>query len=557
MRKTLIILLCCTATLLATYAGYRGYRVWKQGHLVSMAKDFLGKSDVQNAMLCLRRALQSNPRNVEACRLVAQILERNRSSQAALVWRSRVVECKPDSTEDRLALAHLALTMGDYMTSTNALEGVSAAGRKTLGFQNLAGTVAAAMGDKAQAEHCYLEAARIDPQSLVPVLNVSVLRLQSTNEQTVADARSTLKAVASNPTNAVMRCKALRELTLHALHHKQAEEAMALSERLVQDTNSSFSDRLLRLDVLAYTTNAQLNATLEGYKRQAATNSAMVYDLASWQLSMLGPTQALAWLRTLPPSIQTNQPVALLEARCYDVRTDAHALQLWLKDQNWGDLDYVRRAFLCRALRQQELTDSAKAEWEQALKAANNQKPSLALLLKFAAEWHMNKEGEDILWIFVNRFPTERWAYDVLSKTLYLGGRTREIMNLCGQQAKKNPADLLSKNNLAVTALLLNAQEVKPHELAREVYEKSPTNASYASTYAFSLYLQKKNNEAREVIEKLDPKLLQKPSIAGYYGLILKATGSGAKASSYFDYAFKSSLLPEERKLFEKANAGA
>jgi hypothetical protein len=53
---------------------------------------------------------------------------------------------------------------------------------------------------------------------------------------------------------------------------------------------------------------------------------------------------------------------------------------------------------------------------------------------------------------------------------------------------KKNPADLANKNNLAVTALLLNATELKPHDLAREVYQKSNTNASFASTYAFSLY---------------------------------------------------------------------
>jgi hypothetical protein len=78
-------------------------------------------------------------------------------------------------------------------------------------------------------------------------------------------------------------------------------------------------------------------------------------------------------------------------------------------------------------------------------------------------------------------------------------------MNLCGLQLKKNPADLSNKNNLATTALLLNAQELKPHELAREVYEKSPNNAAFASTYAFSLYTQKKNQEALQVIEKLGP----------------------------------------------------
>jgi hypothetical protein len=58
------------------------------------------------------------------------------------------------------------------------------------------------------------------------------------------------------------------------------------------------------------------------------------------------------------------------------------------------------------------------------------------------------------------------------------------------------------------------------------------------------------------VIEQLKPRDLENPSIAGYYGLILKATGNRAKAKPYLEWAFKSPLLPEERKLFEKAKAG-
>jgi L-asparaginase/Glu-tRNA(Gln) amidotransferase subunit D len=92
--------------------------------------------------------------------------------------------------------------------------------------------------------------------------------------------------------------------------------------------------------------------------------------------------------------------------------------------------------------------------------------------------------------------------------------------------------------------------------LAREVYEKAPTNSAYASTYAFSLHLQKKDAEALKVIERLKPQELQNPSIAGYYGLILKATGNGAKAKTYLELASKAKPLPEEQKLFDRAKTG-
>ena len=161
-----------------------------------------------------------------------------------------------------------------------------------------------------------------------------------------------------------------------------------------------------------------------------------------------------------------------------------------------------------------------------------------------------------IIWTIVNQYPGEQWAFRALAQALFAGGRTRPLMMLYSQQVKRSPSDLGARNNLAMTALLLDAQELKPHELAREVYGKAPTNAAFISTYAFSLHLQKKDAEALKVIEQLKPQELQDPSIAGYYGLILKATGNGAKAKTCLELVSKTPLLPEERKLFDRAKAG-
>jgi predicted Zn-dependent protease len=128
-------------------------------------------------------------------------------------------------------------------------------------------------------------------------------------------------------------------------------------------------------------------------------------------------------------------------------------------------------------------------------------------------------------------------------------------MMLYSQELKRAPSNLGVKNNLAVTALLLDAQELKPHDLASEVYQKAPTNAAFASTYAFSLYQQEKYPEALKIMSNLKPHELDDPSIAGYYGLILKATGDPAKARSYLDWSSRGKLLPEEKKLFDSARA--
>ena len=555
MRKIFIIIFCSIAVLLTGYAGYRSYKVWKCSHLMGLAHQFMAKADGRNALLCVQQVLRSEPRNLDATRVMAELTGAARSP-SALLWWSRVVELDPHSLNDRLALAQTAMQARDYATATNALGGVDQAGKGTVAYHNVAGAVAAAANQTAQAEEQFLEAIRLDPENQSVQLNLAVVRLHGTNLAAITVARDSLKQLSSNATNSFLRCESLRELAFDALLHRQADEALLLSKQLLQETNSTFRDRLLRLDVLQATQPAGFKPALTAFQREAGGDPGKIVELATWQMANTSPKDALTWLRTMPSNMQTNQSVELLAAECCTSLRDWHGLLSSIENQNWAELEFVRHAFLSRALRGQELPDSAKAEWERALQAANGQNGSLVMLLRLAARWNWQSEGEDILWTIVNRYPGEQWAMQGLSEALYAGGRTRSLMQLFGQESKRVPSDLSMKNNLAMTALLLDAQELKPYDLAREVYQAAPTNSSYVSTYAFSLYLQGKNAEALKVIKTLKPGELQNPSIAGYYGLILKATGDRARARAYLDWSAKARLLPEEKKLFDSAKAG-
>src|SRR5208282_5359231 len=155
MRKAFIIILCCIAVLLTGYVGYRSYTVWKCSHLMGLAHQFLAKSDERNALLCVQQVLRSEPHNLDATRVMAQLTEAARSP-SALLWWSRVVELNPHSLDDRLALAQAAVVMGDFAIATNALGGVDQAGKNTVAYYNVAGTVAAAANQTALAEEQFL-----------------------------------------------------------------------------------------------------------------------------------------------------------------------------------------------------------------------------------------------------------------------------------------------------------------------------------------------------------------------------------------------------------------
>jgi tetratricopeptide (TPR) repeat protein len=351
-----------------------------------------------------------------------------------------------------------------------------------------------------------------------------------------------------------VRCEALRQLTLDSLRHTNVNGALAWSQQLLQDTNSVFGDRMRHLGLLHAATNAQQTAFLEGLKREATDNPAKTYEVAKWMLAATGqPQAALAWMKTLPPATHTNLPVPMIEADCYMAMKDWTTLQTNLVAQNWADLDCLRRACLALADRELGLAASAKTEWFAAMKGAENRHELLVQLLATTRAWNWQQEHEDVLWAIANRFPKDGLAVQALTSRLYSTHKTRSLLTLFSVQLQNNRTNLVVMNNLALTAMLLEAWEKKPHELARTLYQQGSTNSAFVSTYAYSLLVQKKAAEALKVIEQLNSQQLEDPALAGYYGLILQANGQRDKAKKYLDLAAKAKLLPEEQKLFDRA----
>jgi cytochrome c-type biogenesis protein CcmH/NrfG len=579
MRKLFISTICLCVLFVTGFAGYRSFHIWKQKHLVTMARQFVAKADGANAVLCLRQALQSNPNNLEACRMMADFAEATRSPQA-VTWRSRVVELEPDSLPNRLALARTATGVGNLALAQKALDGVDDDDKETAVYQTMAGAVDLAAKNFSDAEVHFAEAARLQPTNAVSQLHLATLRLQKNDPQAAAEARATLQRLTTDPG---VRVDALRQLTLDALQHTNLDAALTFSQDLLKETNSVFGDRMLRLNILgagggsrrseiggrtsdigAVGTGAtpydDRNAELEGFlaelQRESANHPAEAYDVARWMLMAGKPAPTLAWMQTLPPATRTNLPLPMTEADCYMALKNWAGLQTNLVGQNWSGLECMRRACLARAYREQGATSSAKAEWISAMKAAGTRRELLTQLYSIVVAWNWGLEQEDVLWAIANRYPSEMPVIQALSERLYAAGNTRSLQTLFSLATQNNRTNLAMMNNLAMTALLLESWEKKPHELAREAYGKASTNASIVSTYAYSLLVQQKTNEALQTIQRLSSRQLEEPTIAAYYGLILKASGQGEKANQYFEIASKEKLLPEERKLIERARRG-
>ena len=549
MRKVLITVLVLGLLAAAAVGGREGYRNWKTNRAVAQAKIAVGKSDYKKALFWLRSALQRNGNSIEAVRMMGDFAELSQSPEL-IYWRNRLVELQPDSITNRVLLARVAVVNRDYPAAKRALDGIRPGDRGNPEALQLAGVFAVATGRFQEAETNFQAAATSEPSNPIPLLNLAIIRVQRKDPQIAGEARQILERFR---TNEVVRNDALRQLTLDAVRHTNLSRALVLARELASRTNALLNDRLLELDVMRDARSPQLRPALAALQRELATNAPAVFGVGRWMMAAMSPHETHAWLQSVSPQIQTNLPVTMLMADTFLAASNWTALEGWVGKQQWGEMDHLRLAFSSRAMRERNLANAAKAEWSKSVRLTESRLDRLTALEHLAVAWNWPVEVEEILWLVVNKFPSEKGAVQSLSSLLYLTGKTRSFLTLMAQETRLNPKDLGVKNNLASLAMLLNAQEHKPYELAREVYEMQPDNPSFASTYAYSLYLQKKPREALQVMDRFKPEQLEDPGIAGYYGLILAAaSGDMVRAKKCLDISAKSRLLPEEAQLFQR-----
>jgi hypothetical protein len=288
-------------------------------------------------------------------------------------------------------------------------------------------------------------------------------------------------------------------------------------------------------------------------KAEAAKTPEKVPTLSSWLAAHELLTDAIAWLTNLDEKAQAQLPVRMAIADAYSDHGDWQKLETLLREQNWGEVDFIRLAQLTRAAREQKQDIAKQVNWQAAVRAAGGQIKPLTLLARLATSWKMEAEREDLLWVIARRFPAERWALQTLSDLYMAEGNTRGLQKVYATIVDANPDDLPAQNNLASVSLLLNSQVSQAFEFARAAHTKYPRNSAFASTYAYALHRQNRTAEGLKVLETLSPQQLEIPSIACYYGVILAASGEPAKAKKYLDLAAAANLLPEENDLVKSA----
>jgi hypothetical protein len=545
MKKLLVLLVVLAVGAGAVWFGRPAYRNWKQERLLRQARECIARSDFARASLCLRKVVRANPANLEACRTMAQLAETVRSPQA-VAWRQRLVELQPQSLQARLDLAYSAMRFRQFALADETLRGVEAPGQRAAAYSQALAALALATNNPALAEAQFAESVQRDPTNTLYQLNLAVFRLGSTNAAAQAQARASLEQMRAHPG---LKLQALRSLISHALQAKDFARARALSDELKADAAATFEDRILHLGILHTARSPEREAFSSTLQAEAATNAAHVFALGTWMIANDQAGKAIAWIQSLPPSVQAQQPVPMALADGYLATKDWAGLPKLLQGQDWAGLEPLRLALLSRA--RSELGDkpAATTNWQAAVQAAQGRLEALTALVNLTTSWGWDAQTEDVLWAITDRHPEEWWTIKTLYQYYLANLNTRGLQRVLTRVVERNPKDIPAKNNLATVSLLLLTDLSRAHELAKEVHATDPANPAFASTYAYSLHLQGRNADALKVLGVLKPEELRAPSIAAYYCVVLAATGDFKLAREYLALAEKGRLLPEEKAL--------
>jgi hypothetical protein len=534
------------------YAGVHFFHRWQERHLIMRAAAYLSGGDMKAASLSARRAFQMNPANADAARTMAQIADRAGDRTASEWWR-KVLDLQPHNTEDALALVRSALRVNDLATAEKTLDGLDEAAKRTAGYHAASGRLAEMKKNPVEAERHWAKASEIAPDNTSYQFQLALIRLGSNDQLKRESAREVLQRLRADRKQ---RAAATRTLILDGVaHHKEAHRMQLLASELQSYPEALFSDRLLYLEILRQLHDPGFAEYLRKLQQDAAPNPADLASLLSWMSSNETAAAAVEFAKTLPAESVGKWPVSPALAAAYASLKDWPELERLARTTQWAPFDFLRRAYLSRALRGQDKKFPAEQEWVAAQKEASAQPQSLLVLARTVAAWGWEAEMVDLLWILAKSEDTKLEALQTLYQHYSKLGDTTGLYRTLLRLVEALPNDLTLQNNLAQISLLLGADVERARKVAAEIKGKEPSNGAYVSTYAFSLYTNGDVKGALQAMDQLGHDQLRDPSVAVYYGLVLAATGQKEKAREYLRRAAEATLLPEEKALVAKAES--
>jgi hypothetical protein len=540
---------------LLTY-GPRAYSGWRETRLLRRASTMLDSQNFEGAMREAHYVLQRHPDSVAAFYILAEASEKLNRPET-VTWRAQIASHQRQNLDSQLVFASAALRFGQLDSARRALENVPAAERDRAAYHVVAGWLARAQGSEAEAEQHFAAAANQEPGNDLHQFNLAVLRMRSEDPEKIAESRKVLERLSKVPG---YRAGSLRALLSDAVQRNELERADTLAQDLQMSPQVTFPDYLLCLEFYRKLDPKKFSALLEKVKPVAARTPADLALMMEWMNKNGLAADVLKWMEKLPPELTGNPPPSVAIAEAFAEGKNWSRLKRWTRGGSWGDSEFLRLAYQAYGSKQSRQS-AGDAEffslWHSAERAASDQPDRESQLARLATKWNLTVEAEQ-LWQRVSKnAPTRREALDALFRIYRASNDLLNLYRTAQRLHESSPNEVGVAADYARLALLVDQNPAEGHRVAKETYDRAPTEINAAMTYAFSLYGLGRTADGIEIVKKLPAESMHDPHAAIYAAILFLDENQIAAAQEYIAAAQAGPIFPEEKKLLEEAIAKA
>jgi len=532
--------------------GSKLYRDWHRNRLLHLAASMLQEENFDEAAQTAREVVKLDPDSLPAYYILAEAAEKQ-NLEEAISWRTQIARLLPKDPDSQLNLASAALRFGKLDLARKAIDQVTSSDRDRAAFHVVAGWLARAEGNFAEQEEQFAAAVKTEPGNDLYQFNLAALQIQSNDTQKSARARDTLDRLTKL---APFRTGALRALLNDAVARNDVAAADNFAQQLQLSQEVTFADYLLCLNFYRKLDEKRFRLLLERVKPFAVRNPSDLASLINWMNENGLASDVAKWVDKLPPDELSSPPTSIAVADAYANVRNWSRLKRWTRAGAWGESEYLRLAYQAIAARrsQQNTADTEfETVWRSAEQATNEQPKRELDLARLASKWNLAKESEQ-LWLRVAKNPPmRREAFDALRRLYRANNNLEKLYDILQRMHESSPNEAPITADLARLGLNIDQNTKQSYDLAKEAYDRAPSELNCAVTYAFSLSRLGRSAEGLEIIQKFPTDQLHDPHAAVYLALLLLEANQIDAAKEYVGTTDDAKIYLEEKKLLDEA----
>lgn len=537
--------------------GVYGYPYWRQARLVSLARTAMEAGDWRAAALGIREAGTWGAPTADLFRVMADFDFRRRHADA-LRWRLEALKLEPESVEDRYLLATHGLILGRIELSEEALAGLPPEWKDDQRTWQVRLAQALGRGDLEQGRQLHRQMTEKFGDSDRQRLNLAKLQLLSDDTDEQKQGVATALGLAADKT---LGADALRSVVKYEMHHGRFDRAEQLVHRTLAHPKTVASDFLLRLEVYR---ERQPQDFLNEMRRQLAAvgdDQTSAHYYLNWMMGKGWIDETRELFQDLPPSLREAPVLSILHGQAMVQGGRWATFGETFAQADWAELDFLRLAYLARAL---EISGAPGVEvdqrWNESVAALGERLDSMELLARTADLWGWGERTVPLWRRLSKAGPRSLNALQQLAAWHRRQREGRPLHDVYRDALRLAPGSLPIQNNYATYSLLLGEDVEAAHQLAERLYREHPEMPAVVGTYAQSLLLRDRADEALAALHQLKDRDREASDLALVEARALVALDRYAAARTVLERVNPDDLVLEEedqlRKLERELSSG-